>query len=73
MTDQTWRAVALAPKISAMGLAAATIALVALGGGDEGTYGVILAIGLFVLAVASNMEHQPGASGTSPARDGGDR
>jgi hypothetical protein len=58
MERGTWKALSLAFKIAAMGLAAATIALVILDAGDAGTYSIILAIGLFVMAVGSTMEQQ---------------
>lgn len=58
MRTDTWRPVALALKIAAMGLAGATISLAILGAGDEATYAVILAIGLFLLAVGSVMHQQ---------------
>lgn len=58
MTAATWRALALTFKIAAMGLAAATIALAILDAGDAGTYSIILALGVFSLAVGSVMYQQ---------------
>ncbi len=58
MQNLDWRPIALALKIGAMGLAGATISLAALDAGDAGTYSVILAIGLFLLAIGSVMHQQ---------------
>lgn len=58
MRTDTPYALALAFKIAAMGLAGATISLAILDAGDAATYSVILAIGLFSLAVGSVMHQQ---------------
>ena len=58
MTADDGRARALAFQIAAMGLAAATIALAILDGGDAGTYSFILALGVFSLAIGSLMHRQ---------------
>lgn len=58
MTASTRMAVALAFKIAAMGLAAATIALAILDAGDAGTYSIILGLGVFSLAIGSVMHQQ---------------
>lgn len=58
MTASTWKALALAFTIAAMGLAAATITLAILDAGDAGTYSVILALGIFSLAIGSVMHQQ---------------
>jgi hypothetical protein len=58
MNTRTANALALAFKIAAMGLAGATISLAVLGAGDAATYAVILAIGLFSLAIGSVMHQQ---------------
>ena len=50
------RGLALAFKNTALGLAAATFALVAIGAGDGATYAVILAVGLAALALGADIE-----------------
>lgn len=62
-SEIAWRPIALAFKIAAMGLAGATIALAILDAGDAGTYAVILAIGLFMLAIGSVMHQQRTSAG----------
>lgn len=59
-TDQFWRPLAIAFKGVAMAMAAVTVALVILGEGDAGTYGIFLAVGLFSVAIGSLMDHRRG-------------